>query len=109
MATAFAALAAGSSPAAALQQTLGLAALQSLVTAPNGLSIGALGQLFQQVTAGRPLCLMTEVDSGSLVGSVGVTSDAGSDMSVLSEGGEEEQWSVWAPFELLEGLVEEML
>jgi len=65
-----AALASGSSPAAALACAVGataFAAGASLVS-NNGLTLGALGELAAAVGAGRPLVLLTDVDAGSLVG-----------------------------------------
>jgi protease-4 len=64
-------IAQGTTPAAAFQQAVGAAVLQQtaaalLPTAPNGISLDAGMQLLQQVSAGQPLCFMTEVDVNSL-------------------------------------------
>ncbi len=67
----------GESPSSVLPQALGGALLaQSVASAllpggaalPNGLSLTAGVDLLQQASAGRPLCLLTDVDAGSLLG-----------------------------------------
>lgn len=79
--TALATLAQGGQPDAAFSRALGMAVLQQAATSLipglgsglNGLSLGASLELMQSVSAGQPLCLMTEVDAGGLGGSaVGV-------------------------------------
>lgn len=72
--TALATLAQGGQPDAAFSRALGMAVLQQAATSlvpgltsgPNGLSLAASLQLMQSVSAGQPLCLMTEVDVGGL-------------------------------------------
>jgi hypothetical protein len=88
--SALATLAQGGQPDAAFSRALGLAVLQQaatsllpgLMTAPGGLSLAAGVQLLSSVSAGQPLCLMTDVDAGALgaspVGSSGAAAAAGS-------------------------------
>lgn len=72
--TALATLAQGGQPDAAFSRALGMAVVQQAATSlvpgltggPNGLSVAAGLELLQSVSAGQPLCLMTEVDVGSL-------------------------------------------
>jgi hypothetical protein len=89
---ALAALAQGGQPDAAFSRALGLAVLQQaatsvlpgMVSGPNGLSLGAGMQLLQSVSAGQPLCLMTEVDVGALGG--GAPAGAAAAGAVVSSG-----------------------
>lgn len=73
--TALATLAQGGQPDAAFSRALGMAVLQQAATSllpglssglPNGLSLAASLALMQSVSAGQPLCLMTEVDAAGL-------------------------------------------
>lgn len=76
-------LAQGGTPSAAFSQALGAAVLQQAAGSllpgmlPNGLTAAAGLQLLQQVSAGQPLCYMTEVDASSLVSAGGVAVGAG--------------------------------
>lgn len=99
--TAFGTLAQGGQPDAAFSRALGMAVLQQAATSllpglssgPNGLSLAASLQLMQSVSAGQPLCLMTDVDVGSLgapgaatVGATGASAGVGDGQWRLGSG-----------------------
>jgi hypothetical protein len=111
----------GGTPSAAFSQALGAAVLQQAAGSllpgmlPNGLSAAAGLQLLQQVSAGQPLCYMTEVDATSLVSAGGVAAGAGAagrgGWSSSSAGGlfDDDEAGVQAFFSQLEEAVEQML
>lgn len=96
----------GGAPDAALQRLIGMAALQQISGGPNGLSLDSINQLANSVHLGRPLCLMTEVDTQSLLGSsssgIGGSSSGSSVFLEEGEGG-------WAVGEQLEQWMDEWL
>lgn len=94
--TALATLAQGGQPDAAFSRALGMAVLQQAATSllpglssglPNGLSLAASLELMQSVSAGQPLCLMTEVDAAGLG-----ASGAGAAAAAGGVGAAEGQW-----------------
>jgi hypothetical protein len=113
----------GGTPSAAFSQALGAAVLQQAAGSllpgmlPNGLSAAAGLQLLQQVSAGQPLCYMSEVDATSLVSAGGVAAGAGATAAAgaggwsSSAGGlfDEEEAGVQAFFSQLEEAVEQLL
>jgi hypothetical protein len=107
----------GGTPSAAFSQALGAAVLQQAAGSllpgmlPNGLSAAAGLQLLQQVSAGQPLCYMTEVDATSLVSAGGVAAGASAGGWGSSAGGlfDDEEAGVQAFFSQLEEAVEQLL
>jgi hypothetical protein len=112
----------GGTPSAAFSQALGAAVLQQAAGSllpgmlPNGLSAAAGLQLLQQVSAGQPLCYMTEVDATSLVSAGGVAAGGtaaggGAGGWGSSAGGlfDDEEAGVQAFFSQLEEAVEQLL
>lgn len=96
--TALATLAQGGQPDAAFSKALGMAVLQQaagslvpgLASGPNGLSLAASLELMQSVSAGQPLCLMTEVDAAGLgASSAAVAAGVGSGEGLWRLGGGE--------------------
>lgn len=93
--TALATLAQGGQPDAAFSRALGMAVLQQAATSLlpglssglNGLSLPASLALMQSVSAGQPLCLMTEVDAAGLG-----ASGAGAAAAAGGVGAAEGQW-----------------
>ncbi|KAF6255484.1 peptidase family S49-domain-containing protein [Scenedesmus sp. NREL 46B-D3] len=111
----------GGTPSAAFSQALGAAVLQQAAGSllpgmlPNGLSAAAGLQLLQQVSAGQPLCYMTDVDASSLVSAGGVAAGAGAaafNGGVSSGVGglfDDDEAAVQAFFTQLEDAVEQLL
>lgn len=96
--SALATLAQGGQPDAAFSRALGMAVLQQaagslipgLTSGPNGLSLAASLELLQSVSAGQPMCLMTEVDAAGLgSSSVGVAAGGVSSGGAWGLGGGE--------------------
>jgi hypothetical protein len=111
-------LAQGGSPSAAFSQALGAAVLQQAAGSllpgmlPNGLTAAAGLQLLQQVSAGQPLCYMTDMDASSLVSGGGVAAGAGAAGGLSSGLGglfEDDEAAVQAWFTQLEEAVEQLL
>jgi hypothetical protein len=114
-------LAQGGTPSAAFSQALGAAVLQQAAGSllpgmlPNGLTAAAGLQLLQQVSAGQPLCYMTDVDASNLVSAGGAAAGAGAG---AAQGGwssgvgglfEDDEAAVQAWFTQLEEAVEQLL
>ena len=113
LATALQAVGQGLTPEAAVQRAVGLAALQLQLPGLNGLTLGSAQQLLGQVTAGRPLALMTECDVGSLVGGQGAAvagaGMGGSSNGSSSSGDWELGWEEQRPGQQLLQAVEDVL
>eukprot|EP00882_Tetradesmus_deserticola_P001055 GHRQ01001141.1.p1 GENE.GHRQ01001141.1~~GHRQ01001141.1.p1 ORF type:complete len:653 (+),score=373.33 GHRQ01001141.1:173-1960(+) len=113
----------GGTLSAAFSQALGAAVLQQAAGSllpgmlPNGLSAAAGLQLLQQVSAGQPLCYMTEVDATSLLSAGGVAAGAGAGAAAASAGQstaagglfDEEEAGVQAFFTQVEDAVGQLL
>lgn len=81
--TALASLAQGNQPSAAFSQALGASVLQQAAAAllplgQNNVSLAAGMQLLQQVSLGRPLCFMADVDAAGLVNTSAAGGSSGS-------------------------------